>query len=90
MEAFARFLLYPTITAFVNGLAAPEKLRFAKQQSALAADTSLPESQRGLHSTKATHTAARSAFQWRCWLMRLVSCTKPASALSLSSTPIAR
>ena len=42
MEAFARFLLYPTITAIVNGLVASERLWFTKQ-SALAADTSLPE-----------------------------------------------
>ena len=58
MEAFARFLLYPTITAIVNGLAAPEKLWFAKQ-SALAADTSLPEAQRGLHSAKATRSRTK-------------------------------
>ena len=49
MEAFTRFLLYPTITAIVHGLAAPEKLCFEKQ-SVLAADTSLPEAQRGLHT----------------------------------------
>ena len=58
MEAFTRFLLYPAITAIVHGLAALEKLRFEKQ-SVLAADTSLPEAQRGLHSAKATRSRTK-------------------------------
>ena len=58
MEAFTRFLLYPTITAIVNGLAASERLWFTKQ-SALAADTSLLEAQRGLHSGKATRSRTK-------------------------------
>ena len=58
MKAFVRFVLYPTITAIVHGLAAPEKLWFEKQ-SVLAADTSLPEAQRGLHSAKATRSRTK-------------------------------
>jgi hypothetical protein len=58
MEAFARSLLYPTITKIVNGLAASERLWFTKQ-STLAADTSLPEVQRGIHSGKATSSRTK-------------------------------
>ena len=58
MEAFARFLLYPTITAIIHGLAAPEKL-WLEKQSALAVDASLPVAQRGVHSAKATRSRTK-------------------------------
>ena len=55
MEAFTHNLLFPTVTAIVNGLAASERLWLTKQ-SALAADTSLPEVRRRIHSGKATRS----------------------------------
>ena len=58
VEAFVRFLLYPTITAIVHGLAAPEKLWFEKQ-SVLAVDASLLEAGRGLHSANATRSRTK-------------------------------
>ena len=58
MEACARYLLYPTITTIVNGLAASERLWFTKQ-STLAADASLPEVQRGIHIGRATRSRTK-------------------------------
>ena len=58
MEAFTRHLLYPTITTIVIGLEASERLWFTKQ-SILAADASLPEVQRGIHSGKAIHSRTK-------------------------------
>ena len=55
MEAFTRHLLFPTITTIVNGLTASERLWLTKQ-STFAADASLPEVQRRIHSGKATRS----------------------------------
>ena len=54
----ARFLLYPTITAIIHGLAAPEQLWFGKQ-NALAVDASLPVAQRNVHSEKAVRSRTK-------------------------------
>ena len=59
MEAFTRNLLFPTVTAVVNGLAATERLWLTKQ-STLAADTSLlPEARHRIHSGKATRSRSK-------------------------------
>ena len=58
MEAFTRNLLFPTVTAIVNGLAATERL-WLTTQSALAADTSLPGARRHIHSGKATRSRSK-------------------------------
>ena len=58
MEAFTRSLLYPTVVAIVDGLAATERLWLTKQ-STLAADTSLPEERRRTHSGKATRSRSK-------------------------------
>ena len=55
MEAFIHHLLFPTVTAIANGLAASERLWLTKQ-STFAADASLPEVQRRIHSGKATRS----------------------------------
>ena len=55
MEAPTRSLLYPTVVAIVDGLAATERLWLTKQ-STLAADTSLPEARRRIHSGTATRS----------------------------------
>ena len=58
METFTRFLLYPTITAIIHGLAAAEKLWFDKK-NALAVDASLPVAQRNVHSEKAVRSRTK-------------------------------
>ena len=58
MEAFARFLLFPTITTIIHRLAAPEKLWFDKQH-ALANDASLPVAQRNIHSEEAARSRTK-------------------------------
>ena len=58
MQAFTRSLLYPTVVAIVDGLAATERLWLTKQ-STLAADTSLPEARRRIHSGEATRSRTK-------------------------------
>ena len=58
MEAFTRNLLYPTVVKIVEGLAATERLWLTKQ-SALAADTSLPEARRSIHSGRASRSRSK-------------------------------
>ena len=58
MEVFTRSLLYPTIVAIAEGLMATERLWLTKQ-SELAADTSLPEDRRSLHSSRATRSRSK-------------------------------
>jgi len=60
MEAFTRNLLYPTVVAIVDGLAATERLWLTKQ-STLAADTSLLEARRRIHSGKATRSRNKAS-----------------------------
>ena len=58
MEAFTRNLLYPTVVKIVEGLAATERLWLTKQ-STLAADTSLPEARRSIHSGRAARSRSK-------------------------------
>ena len=58
MEAFTRFLLYPTITSIIHGLAEPEKQWFDKH-NALANDSSSPVAQRNAHKEKAERSRTR-------------------------------
>ena len=55
MEAFTRNLLYPTVVMIVEELATTERLWLTKQ-STLAADTSLPEARRSIHSGHASRS----------------------------------
>ena len=58
MEAFTRFLLYPTITSMIHGLAEPETQWFDKH-NALANDASSPVAQRNSHEEKAERSRTR-------------------------------
>ena len=58
MEAFTRNLLYPTVVKIVEGLVATERLWLTKQ-STLAADTSLPEARRSIHSGRASRSRSK-------------------------------
>ena len=58
MEASTRFLLYPTITSIIHGLAEPKKQWFDKH-NALANDASSPVAQRNAHKEKAEHSRTR-------------------------------
>ena len=58
MEAFTHNLLYPTVVKIVEGLVATERLWLTKQ-SALAADTSLPEARRSIHSGGASRSRSK-------------------------------
>ena len=87
MEAFTRNLLFPTVTEVTNGLAATERL-WLTTQSTLAADTSLPEARRRIHSGKATRSRNKVSAMPASWQQRLVSSIKLASLplTSLAST----
>ena len=87
MEAFTRSLLYPTITAIVNGrhrrgCGSRSKARLPPTRACRRLST--------VSTVARQHAAARSFWQWRRWLLRLVSCTKSASSLSISSTSMVR
>ena len=58
MEVFTRSLLYPTVVEIVEGLMATERLWLTKQ-SELAADTSLPEDRRIIHSSRASRSRCK-------------------------------
>ena len=58
MEVFTRSLLYPTVVMIVEGLMATERLWLTKQ-SELAADTSLPEDRRSIHSSRASRSRCK-------------------------------
>ena len=58
MEVFTHSLLYPTVVTIVEGLLATERTWFTKQ-SELAADTSLPEERRTLHSARASRSRCK-------------------------------
>ena len=58
MEAVTRFMLYPTITSIVRGLADPEKRWFDKH-NAFANDASSPVAQRNAHKEKVERSRTR-------------------------------
>ena len=64
LEAFTRNLLYPTVVMIVKGLVTTERLWLTKQ-STLAADTSLPEARRSIHSGRASRSRSKVSATWR-------------------------
>ena len=56
MEAVTRFLLYPTITSIIHGLAEPEK-RWYDKNNALANDASSPVAKSHVHKEKAERSS---------------------------------
>ena len=58
MEVFTHSLLYPTVVTIVEGLLATERTWFTRQ-SELAADTSIPEDRRSIHSARASRSRCK-------------------------------